>query len=811
MEIQSQMEELKAVKMEQDQGIATSPPSTLRTVFILAAIGIGLVGLWLAGRVSYLLFHSLVELFVILVAWGIFIIAWNSRRFITHSFFLFLGVAFLAVGALELLHILAYKGMGVFPGATADLPTQLWIAARSLEAVSLLVAPFYLTRRVRAMSLLSAYSLATVLLGALIFSGYFPTCFVEGPGLTTFKTLSEYLVCVLLAGAIFFVYQRRQHLDQKVMRLVIAALGVNILSELSFTLYVDVYGLFNMVGHYLKIISWALLYKAIIETGLQQPYRTLFRELAQSEGMYRKLFEAMTEGFAIHEIICDDQGRPCDYRFLQVNPAFERLTGLKAADIIGRTLYEVLPQSEGLWVERYGSVALTGQPAHFEQWSEALGRHYEISAFQTRKGCFGVLFVDVTERKQTEEKTRELLTAVQLERDRLSALVNSITDEVWFADTQKQFTLANPSALEEFGIGTSLGAIDVEKFAANQEVYRPDGSPRPIEEAPPLRALQGEVLRNQEEIVRSPLRGELRFRQVSSSPVRDTRGHIIGSVSVARDITELKRMEEELRKSRDELEVRVRERTAELAQSNEELTLEISERLKVEQTLQESKKQLRILASQLLTAQEIERKRIALEVHDVLGSSLSAIKFKAEEALGRLSQDGTLDIGISRPLKTLIPLIKDTIEEARRIQADLRPPLLDDLGLVATFSWFCRRFKTIYPGVEVEQEVTIREEEIPDHLKITLFRITQEAMNNIVKHAKADSVYLGMQKVDGLIELCIKDNGEGFDPESLSSRDISKKGLGLSSMKERIEFSGGIFSLNSIKGKGTVIRAVWPI
>ena len=290
----------------------------------MAAIGIGLVGLWLTNRVSYLLFHSLVELFSVLVAWGIFIIAWNSRRFITHSFFLFLGVAFLAVGALELLHLLAYKGMGVFPGATADLPTQLWIAARSLEAVSLLIAPFFLTRRVRAMRLLWAYSLATALLGAMIFSGWFPACFVEGQGLTAFKIISEYLVCVLLAGAIFVVYRQRQHLDPMVLRLVIAALGVSIVSELSFTLYVDVYGLFNMVGHFLKIISWALLYKAIINIGLQQPYRTLFRELAQSEERYRKLFDTMTEGFAIHEIICDDQGRPRDYRFLQVNPAFER-------------------------------------------------------------------------------------------------------------------------------------------------------------------------------------------------------------------------------------------------------------------------------------------------------------------------------------------------------------------------------------------------------------------------------------------------------------------------------------------------------
>ncbi len=290
---------------------------------------------------------------------------------------------------------------------------------------------------------------------------------------------------------------------------------------------------------------------------------------------------------------------------------------------------------------------------------------------------------------------------------------------------------------------------------------------------------------------------------------RDARGNIIGSVSVVRDINERKQTEEELRRSRDEMEVRVSERTTDLAQRNKELTIKIAERRKMEQALQESKEQLRILASQILSAQENERKRIALEVHDVLGSSLSAIKFKAEEAMLHLPKDRPSDI--SKPLKALVSLIQDTIEEARRIQSDLRPPLLDDLGIVPTLSWFCRRFETIYSGIKVEQAVTISEEEVPDPLKIVLFRITQEAMNNIGKHAQAGSVNLGLRKVDGAIELLIKDNGNGFDPESLSSREISKKGMGLSSMKERVEFSGGSFSIDSVQGKGTVIRAVWPV
>ena len=245
------------------------------------------------------------------------------------------------------------------------------------------------------------------------------------------------------------------------------------------------------------------------------------------------------------------------------------------------------------------------------------------------------------------------------------------------------------------------------------------------------------------------------------------------------DTTENKRAEEELRKSRAEL-------------------------LLVNETL-------RYLSSRLVTVQEDERKRISQDIHDVLGSSLSAIKFKVEEVLLRLPKDGTLDISISKSLESLIPFIRDTIEETRRIQTDLRPPILDDLGIVATLSWFCRRFKTIYSGIKVKKAVTIREEEVPDHLKIVLFRITQEATNNIGKYAKADLVHLGLRKAGGTIELSIKDNGEGFDLESLSSREISKKGLGLSSMKERVEFSGGSFSIESAKGKGTVIRAVWPV
>jgi PAS domain S-box-containing protein len=131
------------------------------------------------------------------------------------------------------------------------------------------------------------------------------------------------------------------------------------------------------------------------------------------------------------------------------------------------------------------------------------------------------------------------------EKDRLTSLVDSISDEVWFADSEGRFTLTNPSAAKEFVLNSASVGISVEKVASGMEVLRVDGSPRPLEEAPPLRALKGEVVKCQEEIVRTPLKGELRYRQVSASPVRDANGSIIGSVSIVRDITDSKLAEKE--------------------------------------------------------------------------------------------------------------------------------------------------------------------------------------------------------------------------------------------------------------------------
>ena len=145
--------------------------------------------------------------------------------------------------------------------------------------------------------------------------------------------------------------------------------------------------------------------------------------LQASEKRYRTLFEAMTEGFSLNEIICDDAGKPHDLRYLSVNPAFEHQTGLSAADVVDRTMGELFPEAEPIWFERYGKVALTGEPAHFEEWFVPLGRCFEVSAFRTEPGRFAVIFLDITDRKRAEKVLEEhaaKLEAVNRELEKFS-------------------------------------------------------------------------------------------------------------------------------------------------------------------------------------------------------------------------------------------------------------------------------------------------------------------------------------------------------------------------------------------------------
>ena len=278
---------------------------------------IAFIGLYATTSVNYLLFHSLAEIFSIVVAFSIFVIAWNSEKYISNTYLLFVGIAYLFIGFLDLLHTLSYKGMPIFTDYDY-YANQLWIGARYLESLTLLVAFFFLGNR-RLPSVVSIFSLYLLITGLLVASVFywkiFPVCFVDGQGLTPFKKISEYVICAVLLTSLFFLHKNRDQFEEKTFRLLFASIFCTVLSELAFTFYISNYGFSNLVGHYFKIFSFLLLYTALIKNGIERPYELIFRELVQTnlalegEVAWRKRIQLQNEALidSLHKALEDIQ------------------------------------------------------------------------------------------------------------------------------------------------------------------------------------------------------------------------------------------------------------------------------------------------------------------------------------------------------------------------------------------------------------------------------------------------------------------------------------------------------------------------
>jgi PAS domain S-box-containing protein len=1114
-----------------------------------------LLGLYLSSLYNYLLFHSLAEIFSIVIACGIFMIAWNSRRFLDNNYLLLIGIAYLFVGGFDLIHTLAYKGMNIFQGYETNLPTQLWISARYMESLSLLIAPLFLRRKLKVNLVFLTYAAASTLLLLFIFYwDIFPTCFIEGIGLTPFKKISEYIISLILLASIVLLLMNRRDFDKNILQWVVWSIIVTIASELAFTFYIDAYGFSNLVGHCFKILSFYFIYKALIETGLSKPYDLLFRNLKKSEEiLHQALLETKQRQIEVsallngskavlehHEfkdaaqaifdscknvigatagyisllsedgkqnevVFLDSGGLPCT-----VDPNLPMpIRGLRAeAHRTGKTIYhndfpcseymkfmpeghstldnvlfapltinekvigllgiankpsgftendarmasgfgelaaialhnsrtlEALEHSE----ERNRSVVQTANDAiisvdsqgHIIFWNksaeltfgysfdEVMGRpltfimperfresHQEamsrvvstgkssivgktvemaglrkdgsefpielsLATWGTREGIFFTGIIrDITERKKAkdslqksrdeleirvQERTTELEKsnqALQFEiEERKQAeealwqsemkyriVADNTYDWEWWRDPEGNFIYVSPSCkrithheAEEFIKDPDLllkiihpddksssirHQIEVEEKHTTGEIefriLRPDGSLRWIAHAcqpvfneqhrflgrrgsnrditerkeiekrieatnallnlfvrmpsrkdyldAALELIQNwsscryagiRVLNEKDYIPYESYRGFSRqfwesenllsvkydqcacIRVVTGNP--DPQDHpmmtLAGSFWCNNTFEFVGNLSEE-EKARfrgvcvqhgfksvaiipiryhekilgtihlaDEKEGIVPLRNIEFLESMAPLIGEAVNGFNLEEELHASETRLRLLSSQLLTVQEAERKRIAREIHDSIGQTLAAIKFGLESKLSQMGA-GSPPPGIS--IENIVSLAQNGIEESRRIQMDLRPSVLDDLGILATIGWFTREFQKVYSHISVEKQISVEENEIPDSLKTVLFRVLQEAMNNAAKHSKADLARLILRKTVDKIELSFEDNGEGFNIES------STKGLGLTSMRERTELSGGSFAIESTPGKGTTIKAYWPL
>jgi len=335
----------------------------------IVVVGSGVAALYVAQLRNFLLFHSVVEMFSILVAFGVFLVTWNAREELEHSFVVILGISYLFVGSMDLLHTLAYTGMGVFPTAGANLPTQLWIFSRSIEGLSLLGAGAVgLAVDERGivdrewnertlLTLVSGYALVVAVgLGSIFVFDQFPRAYVPGRGLTRFKLVSEYVIVGLFAAGLGFLYRQRETFDTRVFQLLAVSLLLTMVSELAFTFYVDVYGLSNAVGHLFKLGSFYLIYLAVVKTGIKEPQKALYRTLAQREARARKFKKAADHSG--HAILITDRDGTIQY----VNDTWEKMTGYSAAEAIGENprVLKSGEHDEGFYEEMWSTI-LSGE------------------------------------------------------------------------------------------------------------------------------------------------------------------------------------------------------------------------------------------------------------------------------------------------------------------------------------------------------------------------------------------------------------------------------------------------------------------
>lgn len=246
--------------------------------------------LYFLSRIHYLLFHSIAEVFSIVIACAVFMISWNVRKQIKNTYLVYLGISYLYIGIIDLFHMLSYVGMNIFTDYDY-YANQLWIGARYLESLSLL-AFFILSGSATRFSISSVFVAYTTVTSSILLSVFywkiFPICFIEGQGLTPFKIGSEYIISSILFASLLILYYRRDKFEDYIRKILVWSIILTIFGELAFTFYISNYGFSNLIGHFMKIGSFYLIYKAIIVTGLTKPYSLLFKELNESEKQLQK-------------------------------------------------------------------------------------------------------------------------------------------------------------------------------------------------------------------------------------------------------------------------------------------------------------------------------------------------------------------------------------------------------------------------------------------------------------------------------------------------------------------------------------------
>jgi PAS domain S-box-containing protein len=527
--------------------------------------------------------------------------------------------------------------------------------------------------------------------------------------------------------------------------------------------------------------------------------------LRSSEIRYRRLFEAARDGI----LILDPDSR----KIIDANPFITDLLGYSKKQLINKELWELG------FHEDAGASRLA-----FQELEETGFIRYENLPLETKKGqrrqveFVSNLYVedghrviqcnvrDITERSRERE-------ALQASEERFRALFTLEPIGVYSCDAEGRLLDFNKRAEKLWGRKPKLRNMG-ERFCGSFKMFRLDGTSLPHKDCPMSQVLSGKIpVANDIEAVIERPDGTRIAVVVNIVPLRDSAGAISGAINCFYDVSRVREAENRLAQLARNLEITVAERTATLVTSNKRLGYALycnqKSKNKYQKLFSESEgiqKQLRHLSRQVLTAQEEERKEISRDLHDEVVQTLTGISIELAALKGGPEFDAP---SMRRKIARAQRLVASSASAVHRFARELRPAALDDLGLIPALNAYNRRLAkkkkikirlTEFGGIEA----------LESEKQTVLYRVAQEALTNVVRHAKATEVRMSVRRLASSIQMEITDDGKSFDVNKILLARNNRR-LGLIGMKERIEMVGGNLTIESSPGNGTTVRTQIPL
>jgi PAS domain S-box-containing protein len=518
---------------------------------------------------------------------------------------------------------------------------------------------------------------------------------------------------------------------------------------------------YNQTAHYLKDAQKIRIYSLDIT-----PRKRAEVSLRESEEKFRGLFYWMGGGIQLCELVFDEEGQAVNNIILDVNPAYEKQTGLSRDQVVGRRIKEILPTVERAWLDRYSEVVRKGVTMQFEEYNSSLDKWFEVFANPMGGNRFAAVFTDITERKLAEEEQKRLTEIQQL-------ALSTADMFAWSYDPASKEVLFTDNAQEVLGTGNPKNSD------RGYELLHPDDRDAHrilVNHAVSEVGSYSSTYRHLHED------GEVLWFEERGRAIPDRAGKTLGLVGVTQNITERKQVEEELKRSKEDLELKVKERTHEL----ETKTV-----------------QLRALTSELALTELRERRRLAKILHDHLQQILVGSKFRLSvlsRGVDELTKEG---------IKEVEELIDESIRVSRSLTAELSPPILHEAGLNAGLEWLAKRMAenhALFVELNMEQVGNLHEP-----LTILLFETARELLFNVVKHARVKSAVVSLRRIRGALQLSVSDDGLGFDPSSIPTVGESGSGYGLFGIRERLHHLGGHLDVQSSPGQGSQFIITVPV